>query len=243
MSPLCNHINRLLSQHFSTCKQLTKTLGSKRPAVDWLIVVYCSSVNFVTISTTMSLYSISCRILFADGSKLKDLCPPTVIGAVITMTMIGSRMVARYAAKLAPSCSQDCRQLMSPMPPWEWARYNLSGEALRWWLWYLLKTFHMSTSRSLTFLLVHFTVTNGYLNRDMARLASTLCLEFSWDYHILWSLFLYSAITLSFTFLSSMANSCSTPRYRWVSLSDKHLICTGTTCQQLKHHPHLHLPQ
>ena len=29
-----------------TCKQLTKTLGSKRPAVDWLIVVYCSSVNF-----------------------------------------------------------------------------------------------------------------------------------------------------------------------------------------------------
>ena len=40
------YINSLLSQHFSTCKQLTKTLGSKRPAVDWLIVVYCSSVNF-----------------------------------------------------------------------------------------------------------------------------------------------------------------------------------------------------
>ena len=31
-----------------TCKQLTKTLGSKCPAVDWLIVVYCSSVNFAT---------------------------------------------------------------------------------------------------------------------------------------------------------------------------------------------------
>ena len=46
MSLLCNHINSLLSQHFSTCKQLTKILGSKRPAVDWLIVVYCSSVNF-----------------------------------------------------------------------------------------------------------------------------------------------------------------------------------------------------
>ena len=30
------------------CKQLTKTLRSKRPAVDWLRVVYCSSVNFVT---------------------------------------------------------------------------------------------------------------------------------------------------------------------------------------------------
>ena len=30
----CNHINSLLSQHFFTCKQLTKTLGSKRPAVD-----------------------------------------------------------------------------------------------------------------------------------------------------------------------------------------------------------------
>ena len=28
------------------CKQLTKTLGSKRPAVDRLIVVYCSSVEF-----------------------------------------------------------------------------------------------------------------------------------------------------------------------------------------------------
>ena len=36
-----------------TCKQLTKTLGSKRPAVDWLIVVYCSSVNFATISTQL----------------------------------------------------------------------------------------------------------------------------------------------------------------------------------------------
>ena len=45
-SPLCNHINSLLSQHFSTCKQLTKNLGSKSPAVDWIIVVYCSSVNF-----------------------------------------------------------------------------------------------------------------------------------------------------------------------------------------------------
>ena len=50
-TPLCNHINSLLSQHFSTCKQLTKNLGSKRPPVDWLLVVYCSSVNFTTIST------------------------------------------------------------------------------------------------------------------------------------------------------------------------------------------------
>ena len=33
-----------------TCKQLTKTLGSKHPAVDWLIVV---SVNFATISTQL----------------------------------------------------------------------------------------------------------------------------------------------------------------------------------------------
>ena len=31
-----------------TCKQLTKTLGLKRPALDGLIVVYCSSVNFAT---------------------------------------------------------------------------------------------------------------------------------------------------------------------------------------------------
>ena len=29
-----------------TNKQLTKTLGSKHPAVDWKIVVCCSSVNF-----------------------------------------------------------------------------------------------------------------------------------------------------------------------------------------------------
>ena len=35
---------------YSTRKQLTKTLGSKRPTVDWLIVVYCSLVNFATIS-------------------------------------------------------------------------------------------------------------------------------------------------------------------------------------------------
>ena len=41
------------------CKQLTKTLRSKRPAVDWLIIVYCSSVNFATINATMSLYSIT----------------------------------------------------------------------------------------------------------------------------------------------------------------------------------------
>ena len=51
VSPLCNHRNGLLSQYFSTCKQLTKTLGFKRPAVDWLIVVYCSSVNFPTKET------------------------------------------------------------------------------------------------------------------------------------------------------------------------------------------------
>ena len=30
------------------CKQLTKTFGLKRPALEWLIVVYCSSVNFTT---------------------------------------------------------------------------------------------------------------------------------------------------------------------------------------------------
>ena len=60
-SPLCNRINSLLSQHFSTCRQLT--LRSKR-AVDWLIVVYCSSVNFATINATMSLYSINFTIVY-----------------------------------------------------------------------------------------------------------------------------------------------------------------------------------
>ena len=58
-SPLCNHMNSLLSQHFSTCKQLTKTLGSKSPAVDWLIVVYCSSVNLVTISMQLWASAVS----------------------------------------------------------------------------------------------------------------------------------------------------------------------------------------
>ena len=44
---------------FVNCLQVTKTLGSKRPAVDWLIVVYCSSVNFTTsINAIVSLYSI-----------------------------------------------------------------------------------------------------------------------------------------------------------------------------------------
>ena len=40
-----------------TCKLLTKTLRSKSPAVDWLIVLYYSSVNCTTINATMSLYS------------------------------------------------------------------------------------------------------------------------------------------------------------------------------------------
>ena len=39
---------RLDPRVFVTCKQLTNTLRSKRPALDWLIVVYCSSVNFAT---------------------------------------------------------------------------------------------------------------------------------------------------------------------------------------------------
>ena len=36
-------------QMTSTCKLLKKTLGSKCLAVDWLIVVHCSSVNFATV--------------------------------------------------------------------------------------------------------------------------------------------------------------------------------------------------
>ena len=45
------------------CKQLTKTFGWKRPAVDWLIVAYCSSVTFTIINATMSLYSINIAYL------------------------------------------------------------------------------------------------------------------------------------------------------------------------------------
>ena len=40
-----------------TCKQLTKTFGSEHSALDRLIVVYCSSVNFATSINAMSLYS------------------------------------------------------------------------------------------------------------------------------------------------------------------------------------------
>ena len=46
--------NSLLSQHFSTCKQLTKILGSKHSALDWSIVVYCSSVNFATSCSSLA---------------------------------------------------------------------------------------------------------------------------------------------------------------------------------------------
>ena len=79
-----------LSTAYKTCKQLTKTLGSKRPAVDWLIVVYCSSVDFATINATMSLYSytnemillrdyvviIACNSAFKSHLCLSYLCPP-----------------------------------------------------------------------------------------------------------------------------------------------------------------------
>ena len=71
-TPLCNHINSLLSQHFSTCKQLTKTLGSRRPAVDWILVVYLSSVNFAIINATMSLYSISQIRLFVKQEVMSN---------------------------------------------------------------------------------------------------------------------------------------------------------------------------
>ena len=54
------HIHTYIHNH-SSSKKLTKTLGSKCPAVDWLIVVHCSSVKFATIyiNTTMSLYTAS----------------------------------------------------------------------------------------------------------------------------------------------------------------------------------------
>ena len=48
---LINQLQDLLTRgSLSTahCKQLTKSLGLKRPAVDWLIVVYCSSVIFAS---------------------------------------------------------------------------------------------------------------------------------------------------------------------------------------------------
>ena len=57
-----------------TCEQLTKTLGSKHPAVDWLIVVYCSSVNFVIINATMSLYSITDQRRYSSPQPLLTGC-------------------------------------------------------------------------------------------------------------------------------------------------------------------------
>ena len=49
-----------LSTAYKCCKQLTKTLMSKRPAVDWLIVAYCSSVNFANVNYVVHL----CMIVF-----------------------------------------------------------------------------------------------------------------------------------------------------------------------------------
>ena len=59
-----------------TCKLLTKTLRSKSPAVDWLIVLYYSSVNCTTINATMNLYSTywSCWRIYTPISQWGGMC-------------------------------------------------------------------------------------------------------------------------------------------------------------------------
>ena len=47
------------------CKQLTKTLGSKRPAVDRLIVVYCLSVNFASAMISSHLHWTTAKLAYA----------------------------------------------------------------------------------------------------------------------------------------------------------------------------------
>lgn len=63
------------------CQLLTKTFGSKRPTVDWLVVVYCSSANFATISTqlwtsTASKYCMSqkCAWCLAINHPVSYMC-------------------------------------------------------------------------------------------------------------------------------------------------------------------------
>ena len=61
-----------VSQHFSTCKQLTKTFGSKHPAIDWLIVVYCSSVNFVTMCVNVWIMTRTRKQWFAIYMSIRQ---------------------------------------------------------------------------------------------------------------------------------------------------------------------------
>ena len=69
------------------CK-LTKTLGLKRPAVDWLIVVYCSSVNFATISTQ----------LWASTASLIESCFYTDIYTTIHTTHSRELVLSLWAS-------------------------------------------------------------------------------------------------------------------------------------------------
>ena len=72
-----------------------------------------------------------------------------------------------------------------PLPRCRRERYNLSGQASRWLFCYLLKALNVSTSRPLSSLLVHFTVTNWYLSRVMASMIRSWCCRGSYlNWHI-----------------------------------------------------------
>ena len=67
----CIYITYVTADHCYVQYILIANRGSKRPGLEWLIVVYCSSVNFTTsINATMSLYSINImHWVWSDCSK------------------------------------------------------------------------------------------------------------------------------------------------------------------------------
>ena len=71
----CEQLTKTFGSKYpaANCKQLRKTLRSKCPAVDWLIVVYCSSVNFAT--TMPLLGSLFCILPYgSSGFSSIPLC-------------------------------------------------------------------------------------------------------------------------------------------------------------------------
>ena len=107
-------------QASTTCKQLTKTLGSKRPAVDWLIVVYCSSVNFASINATMSLYSITISYIDWLILWISPLSPSHLVNFLICIHCSHLPTRVQIALSLATTA--------------------VSLQSITWELWMLLQT-------------------------------------------------------------------------------------------------------
>ena len=72
---MSKYVAELINNWLQDVSARGSSSANKHPAVDWLIVVYCSSVNFAIISATMSLYSIN-HALFSkkDFARLIMYC-------------------------------------------------------------------------------------------------------------------------------------------------------------------------